>query len=236
MNQNHLNDYYQDLEHICIDAHRQKRCLAPETIYCAEKTTEDILTIVKHFTDQNKIFFGTRVSSKTADKILAIYPNAQHNPIARTIIIHNQPIQQSGLIAIISAGASDRPVFEEAAVTAEVTGSKVIRISDCGVAGLHRILAKINQIKQANAVVVVAGMDGALPSVIGGLIDTPVIAVPTSVGYGASFNGLAPLLSMLNSCAAGISVVNIDNGFGAGYQASMINKKVVDAYAQSNNQ
>lgn len=228
-----LSNYYKDLEHICIDQHRQKRCHAPETIYCAHKSVEDILSIAEHFEAEEKLFFATRVSDEAAAALLKEHPHAQHNAIARTVIISREEVEQRGLVAVVSAGSSDRPVFEEAAVTAEITGSRVVRITDCGVAGLHRVLGKIETIRAANAVIVVAGMDGALPSVIGGLVDIPVIAVPTSVGYGSCFEGLAPLLTMLNSCAAGVSVVNIDNGFGAGYQASIINTKVVNAQLNS---
>jgi NCAIR mutase (PurE)-related protein len=160
-----------------------------------------------------------------SDAIKTICPEAEYNALARTITIRKEPVKLTETyIAIITAGTSDIPVAEEASVTAEIFGNKVERIFDVGVAGIHRIFDKFDKIKNARVLIVIAGMEGALPSVIGGLVDKPVIAVPTSIGYGASFNGLAALLGMLTSCASGLSVVNIDNGFGAGYLASMINK------------
>lgn len=216
---------YKDLGYAVIDNHREIRVGYPEVIYCEGKSVEQVKGIVKFMLTKENNILGTRASREMYESVKEIYPEAEYNEIARTIIIKKKKIEQSeSYIAVVTAGTSDLPVAEEAAITAEIFGNKVQRVVDVGVAGIHRLFGKMDIIKEAKVVIVAAGMEGALASVVGGLIDKPIIAVPTSVGYGANFNGLAPLLTMLNSCASGISVVNIDNGFGAGYLASMINK------------
>ena len=218
--------YYHNLEYAVIDTHRESRNKFPEVIYCPGKTTEQIISIAqKLFELSNSNILATRADKETFAKLSLEIPEAEYNELARTIIIRKGQQKAEGNILVITAGTSDIPVGEEAAVTAEVMGNKVERLYDMGVAGLHRVLAQSEKLLSAKVVVVVAGMDGALPSVIGGLVSNPVIAVPTSIGYGANFGGLSALLSMLNSCSAGIGVVNIDNGFGAGYLASLINSQ-----------
>ena len=173
----------------------------------------------------NNNILGTRASKEMYDEVLKICPDAKYNELAKTITVERQKIEKTeSYIAIVTAGTSDIPIAEEAAITAEIFGNNVKRIYDVGVAGIHRLFNRVDVIRGAKVVIVIAGMEGALASVVGGLVDKPVIAVPTSIGYGANFNGLSALLTMLNSCASGVSVVNIDNGFGAGYNASMINK------------
>ncbi len=217
--------YYHNLEYAVIDTHRESRNKFPEVIYCPGKTTEQIISIAqKLFELSNNNILATRADKETFAKLSLEIPAAEYNELARTIIIRKGQQKAVGNILVISAGTSDIPVGEEAAVTAEVMGNKVDRLYDMGVAGLHRVLAQSEKLLSAKVIIVVAGMDGALPSVIGGLVSNPVIAVPTSIGYGANFGGLSALLSMLNSCSAGIGVVNIDNGFGAGYLASLINQ------------
>ncbi len=217
--------YYHNLEYAVIDTHRESRNKFPEVIYCPGKTTEQIISIAqKLFELSNNNILATRADKETFAKFSLEIPAAEYNELARTIIIRKGQQKAVGNILVITAGTSDIPVGEEAAITAEVMGNKVERLYDMGVAGLHRVLAQSEKLLSAKVVVVVAGMDGALPSVIGGLVSNPVIAVPTSIGYGANFGGLSALLSMLNSCSAGIGVVNIDNGFGAGYLASLINQ------------
>lgn len=214
-----------DLGYAMIDNHRAMRTGYPEVIFCAGKTVDHVKGIIEHMNTKNNNILATRVTKEMYDAVKEICPEAEYNALARTITIRKQPIKLTETyIAIITAGTSDIPVAEEASVTAEIFGNKVERIFDVGVAGIHRVFDKLDIIRQARVLIVIAGMEGALPSVIGGMVDKPVIAVPTSVGYGASFNGLAALLGMLTSCASGLSVVNIDNGFGAGYLASMINK------------
>lgn len=217
--------YYHNLEYAVIDTHRESRNKFPEVIYCPGKTTEQIISIAqKLFELSNNNILATRAEKEIFAKLSLEIPAAEYNELARTIIIRKGQQKVEGNILVITAGTSDIPVGEEAAVTAEVMGNKVERLYDMGVAGLHRVLAQSDKLLSAKVVVVVAGMDGALPSVIGGLVSNPVIAVPTSIGYGANFGGLSALLSMLNSCSAGVGVVNIDNGFGAGYLASLINQ------------
>ncbi|MBP3539221.1 MAG: nickel pincer cofactor biosynthesis protein LarB [Oscillospiraceae bacterium] len=207
-----------------VDFHRGIRQGVPEVIYGAGKTQEHILGIARAMVEngQSPILI-TRISAETAEYIKGELP-LEYNELARTGVIGELP-QPYGLgkIVVATGGTSDIPVAEEAAVTAQVLGNEVVRLYDVGVSGIHRLLSHMELIMEAKVIVAVAGMEGALPSVIGGLADCPVIAVPTSVGYGASLGGIAALLSMLNSCASGVSVVNIDNGFGAGYMASMIN-------------
>ena len=217
--------YYHNLEYAAVDTHREMRKGFPEVIYCPGKTTPQIIAIAQklyELSDQN--ILATRADRETFAELSLIIPEAEYIETARTIVIRKGEQKAIGSILVISAGTSDIPVAEEAAVTAEVMGNKVERLYDMGVAGLHRILSQSEKLLTAKVIIVVAGMDGALPSVIGGLISNPVIAVPTSIGYGANFAGLAPLLTMLNSCSSGVGVVNIDNGFGAGYLASQINK------------
>ena len=217
---------YEDLGYAHIDHHRSIRNGYPEVIYCKGKSDEHILGIIDRMNKKNTNILGTRCRKETFEKIIKIYPNAEYEELSQILKIKNEEIKEQGKgkILIITGGTSDIPVADEAYFTAEFFGNKVERLYDVGVAGIHRLLSNRNIIEEARVIVAVAGMEGALPSVVGGLVDVPVIAVPTSVGYGANFDGLAPLLAMLNSCASGISVVNIDNGFGAGYLASIINK------------
>jgi NCAIR mutase (PurE)-related protein len=208
-----------------IDNHRQLRTGYPEVIFCAGKTIEQSEEIIRLMYNRGSNILATRVQEALWQRISSLYPEAEYNAAARTIAIRrNATVETATYISIVTAGTADIPVAEEAAVTAELFGNKVERVYDVGVAGIHRLYSRIDLIRGGRVIVAVAGMEGALPSVIGGLVDKPVIAVPTSIGYGANFNGLSALLTMLNSCAAGISVVNIDNGFGAGYLASLINK------------
>ena len=217
---------YEDLGYAHIDHHRNLRNGFPEVIYCKGKSDEHILGIIERMNKKSTNILGTRCRKETFDKISKIYLNAEYEEVSQILKIKNEEIKEQGKgkILIITGGTSDIPVADEAYYTAKFFGNKVERLYDVGVAGIHRLLSHRNIIEEARVIVAVAGMEGALASVVGGLVDVPVIAVPTSVGYGANFDGLAPLLAMLNSCASGISVVNIDNGFGAGYLASTINK------------
>ena len=208
-----------------LDNHRQLRTGYPEVIFCMGKTVEQSEGIIQMMYQRGSNILATRVQEALWQRIQQQFPEAEYNPAARTIAIRRNTVPiSSTYISVVSAGTADIPVAEETAVTAELFGNKVERIYDVGVAGIHRLYSRIDLIRGGRVIVAVAGMEGALPSVIGGLVDKPVIAVPTSIGYGANFNGLSALLTMLNSCAAGISVVNIDNGFGAGYLASLINQ------------
>jgi len=214
-----------DLGFANIDTHREKRTGYPEVIYGQGKTPDQVAGIVRFMMSRGNNILATRVNNEMYKVVSEICPKAEYNPVARTICIRQKEMKvPDTYICVITAGTSDIPVAEEASVTAEVFGNRVERVTDVGVAGIHRLYSKLDIIRQARVCVVVAGMEGALPSIIGGLVDKPVIAVPTSIGYGASFGGIAALLGMLTSCASGISVVNIDNGFGAGFLASMINK------------
>ena len=216
---------YTELDCAKIDTHRELRVGYPEVIFCPGKTVEQIKTIVKAMLGGASNILATRANEEIFAAVKEICPEASYNALARTITVIRKKIPASeNYIAVVTAGTADLPVAEEAAVTAEVFGNRVERIVDVGVAGIHRLFDKLDLIREARVVVVVAGMEGALPSVVGGLVDKPVIAVPTSVGYGTSFQGVAALLAMLNSCAGGVSVVNIDNGFGAGCVASKINQ------------
>ena len=218
---------FDDLGYALVDHHRQLRNGCPEVIFCAGKSVRQVEGIVTNLLEVgNTNVLATRATEEIAQAVRKIYPDAEWNPSARTIVIRRQPVENSGIgkILVVTAGTSDIPVADEAVVTAEFLGNEVERICDVGVAGIHRLFAKLENIISATVVIVIAGMEGALPSVIGGLTDKPIIAVPTSVGYGTSFGGITALLSMLNSCANGISVVNIDNGFGAAYIANSINK------------
>jgi len=207
-----------------VDHDRARRCGFPEVVFCQGKTPDDAATIAVEILTRADRVLLTRADRAHADAVLARVPQARFHERARCITVApGTHAATRGLVAVVAAGTADLPVAEEAAVTLEIAGHRVERFTDIGVAGLHRLLAKVGAIRQANAIVAVAGMEGALPSVLAGLVDKPVIAVPTSVGYGASFGGLAALLTMLNSCAAGVAVVNIDNGFGAGYMAALVN-------------
>jgi len=215
---------YEDLGYAKVDHHRSLRSGSPEVIYCEGKTNAQIQGIVESISRNGDNILATRADINVFDAIQAVCPDSIYYEAARIVVIKPRPVLKVGNIAIVCAGTSDIPVGEEAAVTAETLGNHVNRIYDVGVAGLHRILGACDDLFRAHVAVVVAGMEGALASVVGGLVSCPVIGVPTSVGYGTSFGGLAALLSMLNSCASGVSVVNIDNGFGAGFQAGLINK------------
>ncbi|MDA8437761.1 MAG: nickel pincer cofactor biosynthesis protein LarB [Propionibacterium sp.] len=208
-----------------LDLQRTRRRGFPEAVYCEGKTVEHVETIARSFagTDPDGPVLFTRADPERAAAVLRELPDARHEPVARLVIWPpEQPAVRGGSVLVVSAGTSDIPVAREAALTATYLGCEVGEVTDVGVAGLHRILGRLPQLRAADVVVVVAGMDGALPSVVAGLVECPVVAVPTSVGYGAAFGGLAPLLTMLNSCAPGVGVVNIDNGYGAGHLAAQI--------------
>jgi NCAIR mutase (PurE)-related protein len=218
---------FEDLGFAKVDHHRQIRTGFPEVIYCAGKTTAQVIEIAKRIFARHRLALGTRCTPEMAAAVRKAFPKAQWHETARVLVIGKPAkpsprLRQGGAVAVVTAGTADVPVAEEAAVTAEAMGCRVERVYDVGVAGLHRLLRHSDKLRQARVIIVVAGMEGALASVVGGLVSSPVIAVPTSVGYGASFQGLAALLTMLNSCASGVVVVNIDNGFGAGYFAALL--------------
>ncbi|MCC2668345.1 MAG: 1-(5-phosphoribosyl)-5-amino-4-imidazole-carboxylate carboxylase [Armatimonadetes bacterium] len=217
---------FEDLGFARLDTHRQLRTGVPEVVYCAGKTPPQVAAIVERLYERNGLVMGTRVSPEHFAAVAELLPHAVLHEPAGIFEVRTEPrpeaAENAPYLLVVSAGTSDQKVAEEAAVTAEILGTRVERLYDCGVAGLHRILGERERLGRAKVIVVVAGMEGALPSVIGGLVEQPVVAVPTSVGYGASFNGLAALLGMLNTCASGVTVVNIDNGFGAGYFAHLI--------------
>lgn len=214
-----------DLGFAKVDTHRLKRRGLPEVIFCPGKTSDQIVKIFKALKKKKQNIFATRATQEQYAAIKDTFPKAVYHEQARAITVDTgRRPRPSGLVAVVSAGTSDIPVAEEAALAAERMGARVERIYDVGVAGLHRLINHAAPLRKARAVVVVAGMEGALPSVVGGLIDRPIIAVPTSVGYGTSMKGVAALLTMLNTCVPGITVVNIDNGFGAGVAAAMINR------------
>jgi NCAIR mutase (PurE)-related protein len=216
---------YDDLGFAKLDLHRQLRQGFPEVIYCAGKTVEQVVTIFRSLCQKCEgNLLATRAGRDVFEAVAAAIPEVQYYEAARLLVLKRGEQKRRGNILVISAGTSDLPVAEEAALTAETMGNHVERLYDTGVAGIHRLLSRLDKLQAARVLIVVAGMEGALASVVGGLVDKPVIAVPTSVGYGASFGGLAALLAMLNSCASGVGVVNIDNGFGAGYLASSINQ------------
>lgn len=220
---------FESLEEATIDHHRSLRCGFPEVIFCGGKSEKQIMTIVKKMVEKGERVLATRVEPDVASRLVEKFSNAEHNAIARTVFIsrisRRKQKKREGLVLVVSAGTSDVPVAEEACVTAEAMGCKVERLFDVGIAGIHRIISHREKLWDADAIVVAAGMEGALASVIAGMTDRPVVAVPTSVGYGASFGGIAALLGMLNSCAAGVTVVNIDNGFGAGYAAALVARR-----------
>lgn len=216
---------FEDLGFAKIDHHRNLRQGYPETVFCAGKTPEQVVQIVTRMREHGANVLATRCSPETVQSVLAAHADAVHHEAARAITIRVvEPPALKGYAAVVCAGTSDIPVAEEAAITAESMGTEVRRVYDVGVAGIHRLFNQREVLEGAHAVIVCAGMEGALPSVVAGLVERPVIAVPTSIGYGASFGGIAALLGMLNSCATGLSVVNIDNGFGAGCLAGVINR------------
>jgi len=224
--------YFGDLGFANVDHHRRKRQGFPEVIFAQNKTTEQIVLIAEKILDHDSTMLATRCSREALDALSKRFPNGDRNDMARTFVVGMpEPAdgKTHGTILVISAGTSDMPVAEEAVVTARAMQNRVESLYDVGVAGIHRLLARRDKINSASCIIVVAGMEGALPSVVGGLVNIPVIACPTSVGYGASLNGLAALFGMLNSCASGITVVNIDNGFGAAYAASLINRAGITA-------
>ncbi len=215
---------FTDLDFAKLDSHRGLRNGFPEVVFCQGKRVDHVVGIIARLAAGPGPVLATRATPEIYAAVKEAVPAASYNELARTILYEPQPLpKRSGAIMVITAGTSDIPVAEEAAVTAEVMGNHVDRLFDVGVAGLHRLLAYLDRLLAASVLIVVAGMEGALPSVVGGLVRRPVIAVPTSVGYGASFGGIAALLGMLNSCASGVTVVNIDNGFGAGFAASLMN-------------
>lgn len=217
---------FQDIGCAQIDHHRHLRQGMPEMVFGEGKTAEQIMAITAAMSDRGSNILVTRLDKEKAGQIIQAFPAACYHAEARCLTLEHQPPEQrgKGTILVVSAGTSDIPVVAEALVTARFLGNQVEQIYDVGVAGIHRLLARSEQLAAAAVIIVVAGMEGALPSVVGGLVDKPVIAVPTSVGYGASFGGIAALLGMLNSCAAGVTVVNIDNGFGAACAASLMNR------------
>ena len=217
---------FADIGFAHVDHHRALRVGLPEVVFGMGKSVEHIVGIVKEMRDKGHSALITRIDQDKAAALELAFPGIEMNPVARTGFLRNGEIERRGQgpICIVTAGTSDIPVAAEAAVTARAFGNEVVELHDVGVAGLHRLLARREGLYRASGVIVVAGMEGALASVVGGLVARPVIAVPTSVGYGASFGGVAALLAMLNSCASGVTVVNIDNGFGAGYSATLINQ------------
>ncbi len=216
---------YENLDFARIDHHRALRHGFPEVIFGQNKTTEQTVTIASHILRKSPNVLITRTGEEVHALLKADYPECNFHPLSRIVsVIRDRTSNGRGKIGVFSAGTADIPVAEEAALTAEIMGNEILTCYDVGVAGLHRLLSQKDALRSCTVVIVVAGMEGALPSVVGGLVDVPVIAVPTSVGYGASFNGLAALLGMLNSCSSNVTVVNIDNGFGAGYVASLINR------------
>ncbi|MFZ7946452.1 nickel pincer cofactor biosynthesis protein LarB [Neobacillus sp. 19] len=228
---------FENLGFAKVDHHRKKRQGFAEVVYGEGKTAPQIISIVQAIRARNNEILVTRVTKEKAENILNTLPDLTYSETARILFWKKENAVRKtseGYIAVVAAGTSDLPVAEEAAVTAEVLGSKVHRIYDVGVAGIHRLLSHAEEIQNATVSVVVAGMEGALPSVVGGLVSHPVIAVPTSIGYGANFNGLSALLTMLNSCASGISVVNIDNGFGGGYNAVLIHQLAQKGAGENN--
>ncbi len=217
---------FEEADGATIDHHRELRQGAPEVIFGEGKTVEQLESIIFLMSEKGSNVLATRVDVEKAEKLCDTFPDAEYEPLARTFSLINKPIKNTGRgkVLIVCAGTSDLPVAREAMVTAKMLGNEVEELVDVGVAGIHRLLAKTNKLHDAAVIIVVAGMEGALPSVVGGLVGVPVIAVPTSIGYGAAFGGIAALLGMLNSCASGVTVVNIDNGFGAGLAASRINQ------------
>jgi NCAIR mutase (PurE)-related protein len=224
---------YEDIGFARIDHHRELRRGFPEVVLCTGKTPDQVAEIVEKMVAAGNNVLATRANAEMYETVKAREPRAEYDPDAHALTVIVNPVKKRRRkVAVVCAGTSDIPVAAEAAATLRMAGNQVEEIRDVGVAGIHRVLDCVETLRQASVVVVVAGMEGALASVVGGLVDTPVIAVPTSVGYGASFGGIAPLLTMLNSCVPGVAVVNIDNGFGAGYLASMINELAERADAE----
>jgi NCAIR mutase (PurE)-related protein len=216
---------FEEIGHSTVDRHRALRQGFPEVIFCEGKTLDEIDAIARRICSTGENLLATRASEEVYQRLRERFPRAMYHARGRVVTVEQRALRKArGFIAVVSAGTSDAPVAEEAAVTAEIMGNRVKRFYDIGIAGLHRVVSKVRELSRARVIIVVAGMEGALPSVVGGLVGVPVIAVPTSIGYGASFAGVAALLGMLNSCAAGITVVNIDNGFGAGYAAALVNR------------
>ncbi len=217
---------FQDIDFAHIDHHRSLRKGFPEVLFGEGKTVEQIIGILEHMLPQEQTVLVTRLSDQKAEKILPRFPEAEYFPDARMLVCSRQeiPVSGKGTILVLCAGTSDIPVAREAFLTAKYMGNSVEAVHDVGVAGIHRLLSHKTLLDEATVIIVVAGMEGALPSVVAGLVDRPVIAVPTSIGYGASLGGLTALFAMLNSCSSNVAVVNIDNGFGAGYMAATINK------------
>ncbi len=215
---------YADMGYAKLDTAREKRTGFPEVVYCAGKPDEYIVSIYEKLLEADGRVFGTRATKEQFELVKQRIPDVEYDPISRILKVSHIEIERKGCVAVCCAGTADIPVAEEAAQTAEYFGTNVERVFDVGVSGIHRLLSKTEVLQKANCVIAVAGMEGALASVIGGIVSNPVIAVPTSVGYGASFDGLSSLLTMINSCANGITVVNIDNGYGAGYVATQINR------------
>ena len=218
---------YEDIDFAKLDLHRGVRSGFPEVVFCSGKHDDFLLEIYKRLYETNGEVLGTRASDHQAELIKKEFPEAQYDRVSHVLLLQPEQKEKIGRVAVCCAGTADIPVAEECAGTAEFFGTRVERFYDVGVSGLHRLLSKAESIQKANCVVAIAGMEGALASVIGGLVSNPVIAVPTSVGYGASMHGISALLTMINSCANGISVVNIDNGYGAGYIATQINRLAV---------
>ncbi len=216
-----------NLEYAKLDTHRQIRSGFPEVIFCSGKPDEYLVNIYRKMVEMNGEVFGTRASREQYELVRGEIPSIQYSEVSRILKLEREDRKRIGHIVVAAAGTADLPVAEEAAETAEFFGSRVTRLYDVGVSGIHRLLSHVETLQAANCVIAVAGMEGALASVIGGLVSNPVIAVPTSVGYGASFHGLSALLTMINSCANGIATVNIDNGYGAGYLATQINRLAV---------
>lgn len=218
---------FEELGYAKLDSHREIRSGFPEVIFCSGKPDEYLVSIYKKMYEANGEAFGTRAGVRQFELVREVIPGISYDEVSHILKIEKEGKERSGKIAVCTAGTADIPVAEEAAQTAEFFGSAVERIYDVGVSGIHRLFSRLDTIQEANCVVAVAGMEGALASVIGGLVSNPVIAVPTSIGYGASMKGLSALLTMVNSCANGIAVVNIDNGYGAGYMATQINRLAV---------
>ena len=215
---------FEDMGYAKLDMHRKMRSGFPEVIFCSGKPDEFLVKIYKRMAEEDGQAFGTRASAHQYELVKKEIPDIIYDPVSRILKLERTPKKRKGLVAVVTGGTADIPVAEEAAQTAEYFGTNVERIYDVGVSGIHRLLAQTDKLQQANCIVAVAGMEGALASVVGGLVSNPVIAVPTSVGYGANFGGLSALMTMINSCANGIAVVNIDNGYGAGYMATQINR------------
>ena len=215
---------FEDMGYAKLDLHRRIRSGFPEVIFCSGKPDEFLINIFQRMAEKEGQAFGTRATAEQYEMVRKVIPDIQYDPVSRILKLERTPKEKKGHIAVVTGGTADIPVAEEAAQTAEYFGSKVERIYDVGVSGIHRLLSQTQRIQEANCIVAVAGMEGALASVVGGLVSNPVIAVPTSVGYGANFGGLSALMTMINSCANGIAVVNIDNGYGAGYMATQINR------------